>query len=127
MEIHRSALSCCVVSDLPNVAEYAAPRDRLRGVPQSIQSRIGTHPSSPPDRWPDHHSDTALIRAHWLGGVGHANPFCCHHGDGLSQAHQVHKKRDGDGTYAEVQLRKTGIHQRLKPPRRRRWSHAATV
>lgn len=27
MEILRSALSCCVLSDLPNMAEYAAPRD----------------------------------------------------------------------------------------------------
>ncbi|KAM3862838.1 kelch-like protein 10 [Diretmus argenteus] len=26
MEIHRSGLSCCVVSGLPNMAEYAAPR-----------------------------------------------------------------------------------------------------
>ncbi|XP_069555762.1 kelch-like protein 10 [Brachyistius frenatus] len=29
MEIFRSALSCCVVSGLPNMAEYAVPRDAL--------------------------------------------------------------------------------------------------
>ncbi|XP_022602869.1 kelch-like protein 10 [Seriola dumerili] len=29
MEIFRSALSCCVVSGLPNMAEYAFPRDAL--------------------------------------------------------------------------------------------------
>ncbi|XP_010785452.1 kelch-like protein 10 [Notothenia coriiceps] len=29
MEIFRSALSCCVVSGLPNMAEYALPRDAL--------------------------------------------------------------------------------------------------
>ncbi|XP_047464383.1 kelch-like protein 10 [Mugil cephalus] len=29
MEIYRSALSCCVVSGLPNLSEYAAPRDAL--------------------------------------------------------------------------------------------------
>lgn len=29
MEIFRSALSCCVVFGLPNMAEYVAPRDAL--------------------------------------------------------------------------------------------------
>ncbi|KAF3833975.1 hypothetical protein F7725_025179 [Dissostichus mawsoni] len=29
MEIFRSALSCCVVSGLPNMAEYVLPRDAL--------------------------------------------------------------------------------------------------
>lgn len=27
MDVFRSALSCCVVPDLPNVTEYAAPRE----------------------------------------------------------------------------------------------------
>ncbi|KAI3357286.1 hypothetical protein L3Q82_015732 [Scortum barcoo] len=30
MEISRSALSCCVVSGIPNIAEYAAPRHSLQ-------------------------------------------------------------------------------------------------
>lgn len=30
MEISRSALSCCVVSGLPNMAEYTAPRYSLQ-------------------------------------------------------------------------------------------------
>lgn len=30
MGIFRSALSCCVVPGLPNVAEYAAPRDAMQ-------------------------------------------------------------------------------------------------
>lgn len=29
MQIARSALSCCVISRLPNMAEYAVPRDSL--------------------------------------------------------------------------------------------------
>lgn len=29
MEIFRSALSCCVVSGIPDVAKYAVPRDSL--------------------------------------------------------------------------------------------------
>lgn len=29
MEIFRSALSCCVVTRLPNMIEYTAPRDAL--------------------------------------------------------------------------------------------------
>lgn len=29
MKISRSAVSCCVVSGLPNMAEYTAPRDSL--------------------------------------------------------------------------------------------------
>ncbi|XP_072343748.1 kelch-like protein 10 isoform X3 [Scyliorhinus torazame] len=32
MSIYRSALSCCVVPGLPNVREYAAPRDSLLGL-----------------------------------------------------------------------------------------------
>ncbi|XP_060761234.1 kelch-like protein 10 [Neoarius graeffei] len=35
MKVLRSALSCCVLSGLPNMAEYTAPRDE---VPQSSQS-----------------------------------------------------------------------------------------
>lgn len=30
MEISRSALSCCVLRALPNMADYAAPRSSLR-------------------------------------------------------------------------------------------------
>lgn len=29
MEIFRSAVSCCVVSRLPNIADYVVPRDAL--------------------------------------------------------------------------------------------------
>ncbi|XP_026796983.1 kelch-like protein 10 [Pangasianodon hypophthalmus] len=41
MRIFRSALSCCVMSRLPNMAEYAAPRDVPYEVPQSSRSTRG--------------------------------------------------------------------------------------
>ncbi|XP_047014657.1 kelch-like protein 10 [Ictalurus punctatus] len=39
--ISRSGLSCCVLSGLPNMAEYVAPRDNAYGVPQSSWSTRG--------------------------------------------------------------------------------------
>ncbi|XP_053508222.1 kelch-like protein 10 [Ictalurus furcatus] len=41
MGYSRRALSCCVLSGLPNMAEYAAPRDDPYGVPQSSRSTRG--------------------------------------------------------------------------------------
>ncbi|XP_053491304.1 kelch-like protein 10 [Ictalurus furcatus] len=41
MGISRRGLSCCVLSGLPNMAEYAAPRDDPYRVPQSSQSTRG--------------------------------------------------------------------------------------
>ncbi|XP_053487894.1 kelch-like protein 10 [Ictalurus furcatus] len=41
MDFFRSALSCCVLSGLPNMAEYAAPRDDPYGVPKSSRSPRG--------------------------------------------------------------------------------------
>ncbi|XP_062845016.1 kelch-like protein 10 [Trichomycterus rosablanca] len=47
MAIFRSALSCCVVSGLPNMVEYAAPRDVPDNEPHSRQPQ--THPVSSRD------------------------------------------------------------------------------
>lgn len=37
MGIFRSALSCCVVHGLPNVAQYAAPRDSLQAPREELK------------------------------------------------------------------------------------------
>ncbi|XP_053477590.1 kelch-like protein 10 [Ictalurus furcatus] len=41
MIFFRSTLSCCVLSGLPNMAEYAVPRDDPYGVPRSSRSTRG--------------------------------------------------------------------------------------
>ncbi|XP_071766472.2 kelch-like protein 10 [Centroberyx gerrardi] len=51
MEVLRSTLSCCVAHGLPNIAEYAAPRDALQR-PAAPRQRTEHLRLSPPDSTP---------------------------------------------------------------------------
>src|SRR4029434_11204689 len=67
---------------------------------------------------PDHHGDAALTGAHGWGRFSAAYPLSGHHGNGLGEAHEVHKQGDGHSLNVEVHWSAARIHQTLQPARR---------